>query len=219
MLYSIAHFLKNKIPFLWDIIDLINSFFFSLRYGKRLAQVCGNLNLSRESKGGVRVLVAPMSDVPTAEMVLFFDNQPEEAYKYFRPHGFDAESIKKMQRNKSFIAYVFREEESQKIVGYFFLRSFFMGTAYRGRMVDYGYQSKGLATLGNRLMNEIGFGIGLRIYETVSRKNIASYRSSIAASQMRVVKELGNDDVLLEVVSTQSVDNRILDKIPSDQNI
>lgn len=200
MLYSIAHFVKDKIPFVWDIIDLINSFFFSLRYGKRLAKVCGNLNLSRESRGGVRVLVTPLSEIPTAEMVLFFDNQPEEAYKYFRPHGFDVESLNKIQRNKSFLAYVFREEESQKIVGYFFLRSFFMGTAYRGRMVDCGYQSKGLATLGNQLMNEIGFGIGLRIFETVSRKNIASYRSSIAASKMRVVKEMGNDDVLLEVV-------------------
>jgi len=49
-------------------------------------------------------------------------------------------------------------------------------------------------------MNEIGFGIGLDIYETVSRKNIASYRSSISASKMKVVKEMDNDEVLLEVV-------------------
>ncbi len=200
MLYSIAHFIKDKIPFVWGIIDLINSFLFSLRYGRKLARVTSNLNISRESKGGVRVKAIPMSEVPTSEMVSFFDNQPEVAYKFFRPHGFDAKSIERMQRNKSFISYVFRDEENGKIVGYFFLRSFFMGKAYRGRMVDYSYQSKGLATLGNQLMNEIGFGIGLDIYETVSRKNIASYRSSIAASKMKVVKEMDNDEVLLEVV-------------------
>ena len=200
MLYSIAHFVKDKIPFVWSLIDLINSFLFSLRYERRLESVCGNLNLKRESKKGVQITVESMADIPASEMVSFFASQPEEAYKYFRPHGFDEESIKKLQRNKSFIAYVFRDEETQNIVGYFFLRSFFMGTAYRGRMVDSDHQGKGLATLGNQLMNEIGFGIGLRIFETVSRKNVASYRSSIAASNMKVVKEMGNDEVLLEVV-------------------
>lgn len=200
MLYSIAHFVKDKIPFVWNLIDLINSFLFSLRYGRRLESVCGNLNLKRESKKGVQVTVESMADISASEMVLFFASQPEEAYRYFRPHGFDAESIKKLQRNKSFIAYVFRDVDNQKIVGYFFLRSFFMGKAYRGRMVDYSYQSKGLATLGNQLMNEIGFGIGLRIFESVSRKNVASYRSSIAASDTRVVKEMENDEILLEVV-------------------
>ena len=204
MLYLIAHFVKKKIPFVWEIIDQINSVLFSWRYGRKLEQVMAGLKLSRESKGGIQVVAEPMMEVPASEMVSFFDNQPESAYTYFRPHGFDAESITKLQRNKSFIAYVFRDADNQKIIGYFFLRSFFMGKAYRGRMVDSNYQSKGLATLGNQLMAEVGFGIGLRIYESVSRKNIASYRSSMAASDMKVMKELENDEVLLEVIKNNS---------------
>ena len=45
----------------------------------------------------------------------------------------------------------------------------------------------------NRLMNDVGFGIGLRLFETVSKKNVASYRSAMSASDVKVMEEMEDD--------------------------
>ena len=62
-------------------------------------------------------------------------------------------------------------------------------------MVDIDYRGKGLATMMNQLLNEVGFGIGLRLFETVSKDNIASYRSAISASAFKVVEELPHNEL------------------------
>lgn len=52
----------------------------------------------------------------------------------------------------------------------------------------------------NRLLNEVGFGIGLRLFETVSRDNVASYRSALSASRVRLVEELPHNEIYLEMM-------------------
>lgn len=37
-------------------------------------------------------------------------------------------------------------------------------------MVDINYRGKGLGTLMNKILNEVGFGLGLRLYETVNKR-------------------------------------------------
>lgn len=39
-------------------------------------------------------------------------------------------------------------------------------------MVDIDYRGKGLGTAMNRILNEVEFGIGLRLFETVSKDNV-----------------------------------------------
>lgn len=196
MLYAIAHFLRDKMPWLWDLIDILNSFLFSLRYGKKLRKITEIVSKTFGKQTGMKV--CPISEVKTEDMVNFFARQPEEAFKFFKPHGFDAKSIKKLQKNKSFLAYVLKDGDN--IAGYCFNRSFFHGKGFRGRMVDINYRGKGLGTIMNRLLNEVGFGIGLRLYETVNKKNIASYRSAMSASNVKVIEEMEDDDLYLEIL-------------------
>ena len=49
-------------------------------------------------------------------------------------------------------------------------------------------------------MNDIGFGIGLKLFETVSKDNVASYRSALSASKVKVVKELDHNELYLEIL-------------------
>ena len=198
MLYAIAHLLRDKLPWIWDLIDILNSWLFSMRFGSKLGKIEAEI-LERYSKEcGMRIV--PMREVPTEELVAFFAAQPEEAFTFFKPHGFDAKSIKKLQRNKSFVAYILLEGSA--IAGYCFIRSFFMGKGFRGRMVGISHRGRGLGTLMNRLMNDVGFGIGLRLFETVSKKNVASYRSAMSASDVKVVEELENDELYLEIINS-----------------
>lgn len=193
MLYAIAHFLRDKMPWIWDLIDHFNSCLFSLRYGSKLKSF--KFNIPHKN-----YLIIPICNVPTDNLVQFFAHQPDEAYKFFRPHGFDTKSIEKLKRNKAFLAYVLIEESTGEIAGYFFNRSFFFGKGFRGRLAGINYRGRGLGTMMNCLLNEVGFGIGLRLFETVNKDNIASYRSAISASNIKVIKELDNGDLYLEIL-------------------
>lgn len=193
MLYAIAHFLREKIPWLWELIDALNSFLFTIRYGGKLSK----FKFCNIPKGFQIVLI---SKVSTDKLVVFFGQQPKEAYRFFHPHGFDTKSIKKLQKNKAFLAYVLLDNTNDKIAGYCFNRSFFHGKGFRGRMVDIAYRGKGLGTAMNKILNEVGFGIGLRLFETVSKENVASYRSALSASNVKIVEEMGDNELYLEIL-------------------
>ena len=193
MLYAIAHFLRDKLGWLWNIIEAINSILFSWRYGKKLK----GSSFSQIPSG---YSLIPMKDIPAEQMVAFFHHQPEDAYTFFHPHGFDTESIRRLQKNQSFLAYVLKDDLNGVIASYCFNRCFFHGVGYRGRMVDINYRGKGLGTAMNKILNEVGFGIGLRLFETVSKDNVASYHSALSASNVKVVKEMGNNELYLEIL-------------------
>lgn len=196
MLYAIAHFLRDKLPFIWDLIDVLNSVLFSIRYGRKLKSVEGEVLRQYAQKSGMEVV--RLRDVPTDKMANFFAAQHEDAYTFFKPHGFDVKSLKKLQRNRSFLAYVLME--NGQVSAYCFVRSFFMGKGFRGRMVGMDFRGRGLGTLMNKMMNDVGFGIGIRLFETVSKDNVASYRSALSASNVRIVEELEHNELYLEIL-------------------
>ena len=196
MLYAIAHYLRDKLPFIWELIDVLNSCLFSLKYKRKLESVEETVLQQYAQISGMEVV--RLRDVPTDKLVDFFAAQPEDAYTFFKPHGFDEKSLKKLQQNRSFLAYILME--NGQVAAYCFVRSFFMGKGFRGRMVGMDFRGRGLGTLMNRLMNEVGFGIGLRLFETVSKDNVASYRSALSASKVKVVEELEHNELYLEIL-------------------
>ena len=211
MLYAIAHFLRDKMPWLWDLVDIVNSVLFKFRFGSKLRAVEAEVLKRYEAESGLRIV--PMSEVKTDDLIAFFAAQPEEAFTFFKPHGFDGKALKKLQKNKSFLAFVIIDDNNDsetsgtigtsgtsRIAGYCFIRSFFMGKGFRGRMVGTSHRGRGLGTLMNRLMNDVGFGIGLRLFETVNKRNVASYRSAMSASNVKVLEEMEDDELYLEIL-------------------
>lgn len=185
--------LRDRFGWLWNLIESINSWLFSLRYGGKLK----NLNFTTVPNG---YKIINVKDAPTEWLIDFFAHQPEEAFTYFKPHGFDKKSIKLLQRNRSFLGYVLQDKNNGNLAGYCFNRCFFHGQGFRGRMVDVNYRGKGLGTAMNKILNEVGFGIGLRLFESVSKDNVASYRSAMSASNVKVVKEMPNNELYLEIL-------------------
>ena len=197
-LYKIAHVLRDRCGWLWNGLECFNGWLFAMRYGRRVNNLNANLNHNNVMLEGYDIV--PIKNISTNDLVAFFERQPEEAYTYFKPHGFDVKSIKRLQRNKAFLAYILQDKTNDQIAGYCFNRSFFHGKGFRGRMVDIDYRGKGLGTAMNKILNEIGFGIGLRLFETVSKDNIASYRSAMSASNVKVVKEMPHNELYLEIL-------------------
>ena len=193
MLYQIAHIVRDKLGWLWQLIERLNAWLFSMRYGLRLRSFSF-------SEIPVGYELVPLRDIPTEKMVVFFEHQPEEALTYFRPHAFDARSIQRLQGNRAFLAYVLMDPSNEKIAGYCFNRCFFHGVGFRGMMVGIDYRGNGFGRVMHRSLNELGFGIGLRLFETISKDNVASYRSAISANRVKVVKEMPNNELYLEII-------------------
>lgn len=185
MLYELAHKLQKGFPWIWDGIEILNSWLFSLR-------IAGKGSLDRCLTDGVRIV----GKKDTRRLYEFFARQPEESYRWFCPHAFDEKTLSSLLQRKSYIIYVL--EEDGMIIGYAFLRCFFNGKCFLGKMVDIQHQGKGVCTklcVVGMMMAET---LGLRMFESINRENIGSMKASQKACDVIVVEELEDGDVLIE---------------------
>lgn len=192
MLYELSHFVKEHMGFLWSAVEWGNAEVFALMHRKGLRGVPVILKACSTNEFCVRQ--TRMEDVEG--LVKFFAEQPKEAYTFFNPHGFDAKSVRKVLRNKSFMTYVVTDGET--IVGYFFLRSFVNGKCFKGRMVDYRWRNRGIAKLMGKAINETAMHLGMRIYTTISPQNYASLASTKAVNDIKIIKTLENGYYYIE---------------------
>ena len=191
MLYKLAHILRDRFGFLWNIIEWCNAFAFALTHGSALRKIPGILE---ECSGQYTLRQAAPADA--APLAAFFAEQPEEAFKFFKPHAFDEKSLSKIIRNKAFLTFLVLDGE--KIVGYFFLRCFVNGKSFRGKIVDYRYRGKGIAKLEGLAMTKVAVATGIRMFGTISPDNYASLASSKAVNETRIVETLDNGYYYIE---------------------
>ena len=191
MLYKLAHILRDRFGFLWNIIEWCNAFVFALAHGTALKKIPGILE---ECSGQYTLRLAAPADA--APLATFFAEQPEEAFKFFKPHAFDEKSLSKIIRNKAFLTFLVLDGE--KIVGYFFLRCFVNGKSFRGKLVDYRYRGKGIAKLEGLAMTKISTATGIRMFGTISPDNYASLASSKAVNEVKIVETLDNGYYYIE---------------------
>ena len=126
----------------------------------------------------------------------FFTRQPEESFKWFRPHGFDEVTMRKLLGRRSYIIYVLEEEG--EIIGYAFLRCFMNGKCFLGKMVDVNHQGKGVCTKLCEVGMDIAQKTGFRMFESINKENIGSMKASQKACDVIVLEELEGGDLLIE---------------------
>lgn len=189
LLYRFAHWLRDILPWLWQIIERANSALFMLRYSRRLSSA-----ETEAKKMAAPYQMERIADIPTAALVDFFNRQPDDLYRWFTPHGFKPDDVVALQRNRSFLAYVLKQDD--QIVGYFFLRSYCIGTCYFGRMVDYAHKNQGIGTLINRLSFFISESLHMDSYQTIASDNIASIKSCERAYRLQPISKTANGDTL-----------------------
>lgn len=191
MLYELAHIIKDKFGILWDVLEWINAEVFSLMHNKGMKHIPELLEAC-SVKYSLRL--ATIDDVE--QMVAFFNAQPEAAFKFFRPHEFGAEGIRKVVANKSFLTFLAMDGE--EIAGYFFMRSFVNGKTFKGYIVGIEHRGMGVAEEMGLAMNRIAKELGLRMYKSISPENPASLAVTKKVNEIKVIKTLDNGDILVE---------------------
>lgn len=191
MLYELAHVIKERCGFLWDMVEWVNSTLFVCLHRKKLKDIP---NILKNSSTSFIIRETTIMDVKP--LVKFFGEQPMDAYMFFKPHGFDEKSVEKVLKNKAFLTYVVID--GNIIVGYFFLRSFINGKCFKGRMVDYRCRNKGIAKQMGIAINGIATLLGMRIFTTISPENYASLASTKAVNDIKIVKTIENGYYYIE---------------------
>ena len=192
MLYELAHFIKDRCSFLWDAVEWANASIFALQHKQKLKEVPQLLEgMSND------IFVIRCTEKSDAEKLeKFFADQPESAFEFFKPHDFDLKSIQKILKNAAFQTFVVTEHD--KIVGYFFLRSFINGKCFRGRIADFQSRGKGIGKLMARALEEVAVYEGLRMFASISPNNFASLNSAKAVSNIKIIKTLDNGYYYIE---------------------
>lgn len=191
MLYKLAHILRDRFSFLWNLVEWGNAFVFALTHRAALKKIPAIL---QECSGMYTLRVAELADATA--LATFFAEQPEEAFKFFKPHAFDEKTLSKIIRNRAFLTFLVLDGE--KIVGYFFLRCFVNGKSFRGKIVDYRYRGKGIAKLQGLAATKVASALEMRVFGTISPENYASLASSKAVNEVRIVETLENGYYYIE---------------------
>lgn len=190
-MYTFAHFLQNRLPFIWTLVEKINEWLFMLRYGKKLHGITPILN-----KYSDPLIYRQAAEKDINNLIRFFQEQPVDSYKYFTPHKFDEKTIKKLIRNKSYLFFIVLDNEH--IVGYYFLRCFFVKKCYLGKLADYRFQGKGIGKTMCLSAMEIARSLGLHMYETISKDNLSSLFSTQNVLDIKIIKEMDNNYIYIE---------------------
>ncbi len=208
MIYELAHLIKNRFPFLWDVIEWGNSAAFFVVNRKKLRALDATVAEGLPSDLTMKML----QECDVEPLYEFFSEQPEDSFKFFHPHGFDKRSLRKVVRDKSFLAFALRDvaEANEPIVGYAFMRSFVNGASYRGYMVDCRHRGQGLAKIMGLGMNRVGDALGLKMYKSISPDNPASMKVTQAVCDTKTVKRLDNGDYLLRCMSKKCEDEKLM---------
>ncbi len=191
---SLFIYLKHHCSWLWTQVERMNGWLFGLRYsdlpvkseGILAGHICGTFEFSLVNK----------KDLPSLSD--FLNRMPVEYLACFNPHDFDRNTLKRLFANKAFLMMKITKKDDGEIVGYYFLRCFFIGKAFHGLLVDKMYSNRGLGTAMWTLSMEICHTVGLRMFATVSSRNVASLRSVSKATHVRMVEELPDGYQLIE---------------------
>lgn len=191
MLYKLAHVLRDKFPFLWRLLGKLNAMLFALRYKNRLIKIPAILK-----RYSTDFCIEPLEKNNIADAALFFNKQPEDAFTFFRPHGFGKGDLLQLCADKSFLAYIVRKND--EVVGYFFLRCSFMGKAYRGYMTDVNHRRMGINKLMGLCATDIAVSLNLPMFGSIAPDNVASMKSAETVNDIRIIEALDNGDFLVE---------------------
>ena len=187
--------IKHRMPFIWRGIDALNAVVFRVLHGDRL---------EKEAEGCFAEFALPgyhfreLHESDLEHLASLVGRQKAGRLDYFKPHGFDRESLERVARNPSFL--MFGVFSGDLLVGYFFLRCFWNRKCFVGRLIDEPHERKGIGRVMNQILYNTAWRSRFRCLTTVSKNNALVMRSHANNPTFRILKELPNDYLFVEFV-------------------
>lgn len=187
--------IKHRLPFLWRGIEQVNSLLFLILHRRRImanSRAC----LDRYQLDGFSFRLLTQAD--SAALSAFLTRQPAARMEFFKPHGFDLQSVTRKAKDPAFLMFgTFRDEA---LVGYFFLRCFWNRKSFVGRAIDQDWEGQGIGRVMNQILYNTAWGAGFKCLTTISKHNHSVIRSHANNPTSRIIGDLPNDYMLVEMV-------------------
>lgn len=187
--------IKHRLPFLWRGIEQVNSLLFLILHRRRImanSRAC----LDRYQLDGFSFRLLTQAD--SAALSAFLTRQPAARMEFFKPHGFDLQSVTRKAKDPAFLMFgTFRDEA---LVGYFFLRCFWNRKSFVGRAIDQDWEGQGIGRVMNQILYNTAWGAGFKCLTTISKHNHSVIRSHANNPTSRIIGDLANDYMLVEMV-------------------
>jgi hypothetical protein len=189
--------IKSSCPWIWNVIEWGNGLLIRAFYGKRIDKAVVRNVVEVDGYDYRR-----LTKIDAVSLSEFISRQPEGFDKFFKPHSFDEKTFRRLLRNGSYVfvgAY-----DGDTLAAYSFMRLFVNKSAFRGYIVDSNYQGKGISKQMGMIMTNFADEIGFRSFATISKANVASLKSQKAGAEVRVVRELQDDYLYVEIVKANN---------------
>ena len=184
---------KRRFPRAWNLVESANGGLFRLRF-RRIDNVAATV-LDKVDVAGCRFSLLEENDLPALES--FLTGQNEESLTWFHPHAFDRKTLDRLFRNPSFVMMKVTTPDGA-MVGYFFLRCFFIGRAFAGLLVDSAWRNRGIGTAIWAACAAICARAGLRMQATISTENKPSIASCRKGTDYRELQALEDHYLAVE---------------------
>ena len=181
---------------LWRGVENVNSTLMRMRYDSLpqfAAREVEALNL-RRTDGLAWSLVTPL-DAPALSD--FLCSLPTDRLVYFNPHPFDAATLGRMASGRSFVMLKVSDPDG-RIVGYHFLRCFWVGRTFHGLTVAPDFGGRGIGGEMWALGARIADAAGMSMRATISEANQPSLRSCSRATRCTILSHLDNGYLLVD---------------------
>ncbi|MBN1952641.1 MAG: GNAT family N-acetyltransferase [Bacteroidales bacterium] len=188
-------YLKRHVPFIWKLIEGINNLLTGLLYRNRLKRI-RNKYAEVQDFEGLKIKLLRLSDIQLLGNML--NNLQPADYTYFRPHGFDEKSLKKVVDRNLYLPFGVVEEN--RLIGYAFLRLFFTGTVFFGRMVSPEYQGKGIGHRLAAFIQQVAAELDFKAFSTIHVDNVKSLSTHEHNQNIEIVKKLANGYIMIKFV-------------------
>ena len=191
-------YIKHHLNFLWCCIDWLNSVLFRLLHGKKFYYVTKNV-IASHALSGFDFRLIKSGDLKNLQ--IFLSAQPSGRIAFFKPHGFDKKTLQKVFANPAFL--MMAVFDGPRMAGYFFLRCFWNKKCFVGRLIDKSYEGKGIGRIMNEIMYHAAWESGFRCFSTISRNNKLVMKSHSKNKNIKELKELDDDYILIEFVKPE----------------
>lgn len=186
--------IKHKCPALWFFAEKVNCRLAGVRY--RQLKTKSREVLKNKFLDGFTFSMVEPRDIPA--IIEMHDRQNPEYIRNFNPHPFNQPTLSDMASNNAYSLMKVTDDSSGKLVGYFFIRSFFVGKAFHGLLTDERFANKGIGSAMWRISMEICHLTGLSMFATMAQDNIASLKSAKNGTKVNIVNQLDNSFILIE---------------------
>ena len=184
---------KRRFPWVWNRIEELNGVLFRLRY-RNMDRIAGDV-LGHVLVASCRFSLLKKEDLEVLKALLV--RQGENNLKWFHPHAFDRKTLERLYRNPAFLMMTVTAPDGA-MVGYFFLRSFFIGRAFAGLLVDQPWQNQGIGTAIWAACADICHQAGLKMQATISTENKPSMISCQKGTEVLGSRALEDDYIAVK---------------------